>query len=330
MFGSLWKASPAEEDDGRIERYVGQLKQLIQHFPIGEKVHYYPEYLEKIDFETVILGYEVNKNPIYSRELVDGLSDDTVRFKLEESGDSVTAAEIASFSVIVPDTSELEKTLDYFSRAEIGQSGQFVKGHSITLVSAADPTPQVIDTAVLRRSIVKTGYYKDYKVVYLEPLLDTLSSKEHRKQLRMELSLQATLFPSMKTSSGVGCTVIDCSEQYLGLQLAKNLPRRDTHSLAEGKFIRVVLPIPALNKTFDLKGNICAVREQNNVVVVELQGIRKGDAFKELELVDKLDLRSSLVQSSHEMQAVASDTGATQADPGADQNSENVVKLKKC
>ena len=57
MFGSLRKALQTEEDDERVDRYIGQLKQFIRNYPIGEKVNYYPEYLEKIDFETVILGY---------------------------------------------------------------------------------------------------------------------------------------------------------------------------------------------------------------------------------------------------------------------------------
>jgi len=153
MLGSLWKASPTEEDEGRVDRYVGQLKQFIRNYPIGEKVNYYPEYLEKIDFETVILGYEVNETPVYARDLVRGLDGDMVNFNFEASDDTVTAAEIASFSVIVPDTTELEQTLDYFSRAEIGKSGQFVSGHSISLVSsAAEQGPQVIDTTVIRRS----------------------------------------------------------------------------------------------------------------------------------------------------------------------------------
>ena len=53
MFGSLWKASPAEEDDKRAGRYIDQLKQFIRSYPIGKKVNNYPEYLEKIDFESV-------------------------------------------------------------------------------------------------------------------------------------------------------------------------------------------------------------------------------------------------------------------------------------
>lgn len=330
MFGSLRKASPTQENDERIDRYIVQLKQFIRHYPIGEKVNYYPEYLEQIDFETVILGYEINNIPIYGRELVHGLDEDMVHFQFEESGDTVTAADIASFSVIIPDTSELEKTLDYFSRAEIGMSGQFVRGHSISLVSSgAAQGPQVIDTAVLRRSMVKRGYYKDYKVVYLEPLLDTLASKEHRKQLRMELSLAGTLFSPMKDSTGVTCTVIDCSEQYLGLQLSQQLPKRDTQSLAQGKSVRILLPMPTLNKTFDLKGHICAVRAENNIVVLELKGIRKGDVFKDLELVDTLDLRSSLVQNSHEVRAKANENVPKPAAPGTEEDKLYNVKLPK-
>ena len=331
MFGSLRKASQTEEDDERVDRYIGQLKQFIRNYPIGEKVNYYPEYLEKIDFETVILGYEVNETPIYGRDFVHGLDSDLPHFKFEESGDIVTAAEIAGFSVIVPDTSELEKTLDYFSRAEIGKSGQFVRGHSITLVSTAtDQGPQVIDTTVLRRSMVKRGYYKGYKVVYLEPLLDTQSSKEHRQHMRMELSLDGTLFSPMKNASGVSCTVIDCSEQYVGLQLSKELPQQDTRSLAEGKSVRVLLPIPSLNKTFDLKGKICAYRAKNNMVVVELQAIQKDNTYQDLELVDKLDLRSSLIQNSNKMRALSAEEETTRlTTPSEEGKLYNVVLTKK-
>ena len=331
MFGSLRKASQTEEDDERVDRYIGQLKQFIRTYPIGEKVNYYPEYLEKIDFETLILGYEVNETPIYGRDFVHGLDTDMVSFKTEESGEMVTAAEIASFSVIVPDTSELEKTLDYFSRAEIGKSGQFVRGHSITLVSpATEQGPQVIDTTVVRRSMVKRGYYKGYKVVYLEPQLDTLSSKEHRKHMRMELSLEGTVYSPIKNSSGITCTVIDCSEQYVGLQLSQLLPRQNIQSLTEGKSVRVLLPIPSLNKTFDLKGNICAARVKNNMVVVELQAIRKDNTYKDLELVDKLDLRSSLIQNSNEMRALSAEDVPTPVTPPAEEGKlYNVVLGKK-
>ena len=156
------------------------------------------------------------------------------------------------------------------------------------------------------------------------------SSKEHRQHMRMELSLDGTLFSAMKNSSGISCTVIDCSEQYVGLQLSKQLPQQDTRSLAEGKSIRVLLPIPSLNKTFDLKGKICAARAKHNMVVVELQAIKKDNAYKDLELVDKLDLRSSLIQNSNEMRALSAEDVATSVTPPAEEGKlYNVVLGKK-
>jgi len=88
--------------------------------------------------------------------------------------------------------------------------------------------------------------------------------------------------------------------------------------------------MPSLNKTFDLKGKICAARAENNIIVLELQGIRKGDVFKDLELVDKLDLRSSLVQYSHENRAVANDDATAPEKPGAEPGKlYNVILDKK-
>jgi len=94
------------------------------------------------------------------------------------------------------------------------------------------------------------------------------------------------------------------------------------------KSVRITLPIPSLNKSFDLKAGICAVREDTNRVVVELQGIRKDKAYADLELVDKLDLRSALVQNSHNMQSVVSDDVTPLIEEG-DHGDQKIVSLKK-
>lgn len=296
MFSSLWK-SLSGEDEERTNRYVEHLKRLVTYFPIGSKTNYYPEYLEDINFETMILGYELNEKQIYERDHVRELSDGSVEFFLDGSGETVTAADLASFALIVPDTSELEKTLDYNSKATLGKSGQFMRGNSITLVSKATGkgTP-IVDTTVLRRTLVKQGYYQDYKVVILDPRLDSLTYKEQRQKQRMKLSLACTLYTPADSHSGQCGTLIDCSEMCVSIKVPQSQP--DDATLAKGMQVRISIPIAMLDRTFELTGEIYAIRS-NSTVVLKLQRIRKVDEFEDLQLVDRLDLRASLAQCSH-------------------------------
>lgn len=298
MFSSLWKSSSAEEKE-RINRYSEQLRQLVTHYPIGEKIHYYPEYLDRVSLETMILGYEINEKQIYARDHVHLVNDDAVEFFLEGSGDTLTAADLASFALIVPDTSDLEKTLDYNSRALLGRSGQFVRGNSITLVAAASKTgTPILDTTVIRRSQVKQGYYQDYNIVTLDPRLDSLKMKDHRQENRMALSLSCTLFSPLDGEFGQGCTLLDCSESYVRIEVPQ--VQLKELELTEGMPVRLHLPMPIIDRAFDLKGEVFAIRTEGKVVL-KLKGVRKADKFEDLQLMDRLDLRACLVQCSHKM-----------------------------
>jgi len=276
-----------------MSRYAEHLNQLVTYFPIGEKINYYPEYLEDINLETMILGYEVNENPIYVRDHVRQPDDATVEFFLEDSGETLTAADLS----IVPDTSDLEKTLDYGSKAVIGKSGQFVGGNSITLVAAAtDKGTPIMDTTVLRQMLVKQGVYQDYKVVALDPTLESLTKKEHREKKRLELSLACTLFSPIDSPSGHSCKLIDCSELCVGIEMP--CTPADGSPLVQGTPAQLCIPMPSQNKSFELMGEIFAIRSED-IVVLKLQGIKKGDKFEDLQLVDRLELRASLVQCCH-------------------------------
>lgn len=277
--------------------YAEQLKQIITYFPIGGKINYYPEYLEDVDLETIILGYELNEKAIYARDHVRDLNG-VLEFFLEETAETLTAADVASFAFIVPDTSELEKTLDYNSKAVVGRSGQFVRGNSITLVSASKSNGiPILDTAVLRRTILKDGYYHNYKVVTLDPKLDSLTTRENRQQARMEFSLPCTIFTPVDSLSGQTGTLIDCSELCVGFQLSD--VSTDNKELSEGAVARLCIPMPELDRAFDLTGEIVAIRS-NGSTVVELKSIYKLGKVQDLLLVDRLDLRAALVQCRHE------------------------------
>ena len=293
MLSSLWKSwSGEDKEQGKLD--AERLTQLVKSWPIGSKTSYYPEYLADINLETMILGYEVNDIQIYDRDRVSIPDGGAAQFHLVDSDESVSAANLNSFALIVPDTSELEKTLDYNSKAVIGRSGQFVRGNSITLVSpATDKGTPIIDTSVLRRTIVRQGYYQNYKVVALDPILHTLTHKEHRQKQRIELSLSCSILIPEDSQSGTDGTLIDYSESCIGVVLSQELPNDAVPS--EGMPVRVNLPIPAMDRIVELSGEIYTVRS-NGTLVIKLLGIRKTDNFENLTLVDRLDLRAGFAQ----------------------------------
>lgn len=295
MLSSLWKGS-SREDEERLIRYEENLKQLVSYFPIGGKTHYYPEYLEDIKLQTLILGYEINGIQIYGRDQVRQLSSGALEFLLGKQGETVAATDLNNFALIVPDTSELEKTLDYDSKAAIGKSGQFMRGNSITLVSTpTDIGTPIIDTAVLRRTLVKEGNFQNYKVVVLDPKLDSLTYKERRPKKRIKLSVACTLLSPVDNPSVQSGTLMDCSELCVGIELTE--PLLENSVLAKGIPARLDVPMPLLDRTFELMGEVHAVRS-NGAVVLKLQRIKKDDQFEDLQLVDRLELRASLAQLS--------------------------------
>jgi hypothetical protein len=71
MFKTLWNSlssqkSAESRDEPAFDR--DKLKMLVDYFPIGTKLRYYPEYQREIIFDTIIIAYRVNDQFIYSRD----------------------------------------------------------------------------------------------------------------------------------------------------------------------------------------------------------------------------------------------------------------------
>lgn len=306
MLNSLLKGFSGENDEQATsgtrgaDSYTERLRKITDLFPIGAKVNYFPEFLEDILLETIVLGYEVNNRPVYSRDHVSE-GENGLEFYLQSTGDTIEAMDIGSFTFIIPDTSSTTR-LDYDSIAKIGRGGQFMRGNDISLVgTGAQGGVPILDTTVNRKSKIREGVYQNYEVVILDPKFDSLSTKENRHQSRLHMSLPCTLFTAQDEQSKHQCTMIDCSELCVGIALPE--PAENHEALTQGTLVNLNLPLPAQDKTFDLTGEILAVRP-NHTLLVELQGIMKQSTTEPLQLVDRLDLRAALVHSNSDQRKV--------------------------
>lgn len=300
MLSSLLKSFSGDDEEHKklatqVNLYADRLKKITDLYPIGAKVNYYPEFLTDIVFETIILGYEINNRPVYSRDHVRERNQG-LEFFIESTSATVPAIDVGSFTFIVPDTSDTTKKLDYDSIAKIGRGGQFMRGNDISLVgSGTNEGIPILDTTVVRKTRVREGYYQNYEVVILDPKFDSLTTKENRQQSRLQFSLPCTLNSAAGNGSVLNCTMIDCSELCIGIQV--NDPSNESAIFTEGSTVELSIPIPMLDRSFELIGEVLAVRP-NQKLVIELQEINKQGAFEELELVDRLDLRAALLHSS--------------------------------
>ena len=60
---------------------------VIEFFPIGKKLRYYPEFNKDIVLDTLVIGYGVNHHFIYSMDSIETDPDGTpVSFHAEDTG----------------------------------------------------------------------------------------------------------------------------------------------------------------------------------------------------------------------------------------------------
>ena len=70
-FGSASSANEASAHNSPAAFQLARIRTLIEFFPIGKKLRYYPEFKQDIVFDTLILAYCVNGHYVYSSDSID-------------------------------------------------------------------------------------------------------------------------------------------------------------------------------------------------------------------------------------------------------------------
>lgn len=268
------------------------LKELIEFFPIGRKLLYYPEFKKKILLDTVILAYCVNGRYLYS---VDAIQRDDqgspAFFCTGEDGEVIAISDAELFQLVVPDTSDLELQLDYESRALIGRGRQFVKGNDISLVSSVSGRGSAtVDTQVATRLLLKDGPYEQTKLVLLTPELGSLVVTDQRKNPRTKVSV-----PIMLSVQGgllsVPCTIVDISNGALCVRLQNT--QISTHKIAKGSTVVFTINFAGAEPEYSIKGTV--IRNLPDVRVIQLDGIFKDGRTVPFSPMDHLALKAGLL-----------------------------------
>ncbi|MBI4987349.1 MAG: hypothetical protein HZC23_00890 [Rhodocyclales bacterium] len=294
MFKLLWNnPSPPKGREEAADMVLDgdRMKMLGEHFPIGKKVRYFPEYQRDIVFHTIIIAWRVNDHYIYSREAIrrdeDGLPES---FLVGERKTRLALDKVRRLQLMVPDTTDMERTLDYIRRANLGRNGQFVRGNAITLIAdtCRNGIPSV-DTQVDSRLRMKDGPYTDNQMILLRPDLDTLKIADQRQKARVQSRVPVNLYLK-EDAPPVGCILGDFSDVSLRLKAA---PGQAMPPLKVNDKVVVVINLGDAASTYRIKGSV--FRAAADACVIKLKQLYKDGDFSAIKTMDVLEIKTGLL-----------------------------------
>lgn len=294
MFKLLWNnphPPKGREEVADMALDGDRMKMLGEHFPIGKKIRYFPEFQRDIVFHTIIIAWRVNDHYVYSREAIQTDGDGTpLAFLVGEKKTRLALDKVRRLQLMVPDTTDMERSLDYIRRATLGRNGQFVRGNAITLI--ADTCKRGIpsvDTQVDSRLRMKDGPYADNQMILLRPDLDTLQIADQRQKARVQSHVPVNLYLK-EDAPPAACILGDFSDVSLRLKAA---PGQAMPALKVNDKVVVVINLGDAASTYRIKGSV--FRAAADACVIKLKQLYKDGDFSPIKTMDVLEIKTGLL-----------------------------------
>lgn len=277
---------------GPIE--VAKFTEFLRYFPPGEKVRYYPEYLKEATMDTIVLGYGVNNQYIYSpidiRHQPDG-ERDVIRLNVD--GHEVLVREINHFCFLIPCNRNDQNRLDVESKAKLGSHGPFRINNIISLIACSSGgTLSYVDTLVRKVVSLTSGIYAGHEVVVLDVIPDSLVLNDQRQHYRLHTWIPATL--TVDDRDVCQCTLKDLSEESVRLEFENTSEELAMLTGSQHLTLMVNFGTESQPREYVLDGVM--YRKTDTSLVVKLQGIHKDNTVMPIDLVDVLDIKANLLQ----------------------------------
>lgn len=284
-------AEPAEKPPVRsIE--PDHLKTLIEFFPIGKKLRYYPEFKKEIVFDTLMVAYAVNGEFVYSSESVERDANGyPLAFRTGEDGMRTPVSQLRLFQIVVPDTSDLERQLDYHRRAELGRGKQFNKGNYISLISNSGARGMAtVDTEVAKPLLLNSGPYAHTRMILLTPEFSSLNVSDQRRKPRTNTCAPVVLCLPGGGLSGP-CVIADISDDAVRVRVRdREVP---LPPMAAGAEVTLDVDLGDAGRRYLLAGRV--LRRASDACVIHLEGLFEGGRFKKFGPLDLLEIKAGLL-----------------------------------
>ncbi|MEW6429302.1 MAG: PilZ domain-containing protein [Thermodesulfobacteriota bacterium] len=300
-------ASPtlSSEESANIGLSLKAMAQVMEHFPIGTRLQYYPEYQKETKIDTIIVAYVVNDFVVYSnRDIQFAETGPEARtMRITQKGNDLPLDRVFSFDVLIPHIER--KEIDYARSRENNaaevvvptekNANDFKRGNSITLFCRNARAKGIlqVDTEVKKSVVFNSGLYAKRKLVLLTPALESFECVDLRRFNRINTEIPAEIYLESKRTKGE-CLLQDFSERFVRVEIAK-AHRTLHHSLEEGS--SVALRISAsLNgdQEMVLRGTVYRKRKEN--VVISLQNLLKQGRFQAIDELDELFIKAAMLE----------------------------------
>lgn len=297
MFGFLTKQTGSkgnEMQEVRRRLDYERIVEIMECFPIGGKVRYYPDFRKDIVMDSLIIAYGINNYLVYTQNdiHIERKENAPPHILLDDNWKDVSVDELYSFCFVIPDVGISDKNLDYISKAALKNGGWFQRGEQFTLMSlfTHKGVPHV-DARIRKNVLLKEGYYANHSVVVMEVLPDTLSHVDQRQHYRIKTNVPVVLYLS-ENGEPYECLLVDFTESSLKLRV--DMHEKLFHHLERRRNVIVAVDLPAQMRSFILKGKVLRLDEEH--VVLSLKSRLVNKQFEDIDLLGAIDLKACLLQ----------------------------------
>lgn len=282
----LTPAQPEPSTAGHPPIAAQTLMDIASCFPIGGKMGYYHGSQQSGMSEITVIAYSLNDHLIYTQK---GLHADT------HGGSSIdprashwlehAVGEVRQVCLLVP---HMAHTIPSIAREP------FKSGARLTLVSmyTLGCIPQV-ECVVLGQIEMTEGHYRDQTMAVLELDAGTFRRLDRRQQARIRTRIPAFVKTAERAVGQEGM-LLDFTDLELKVQLVKG-------AKPFAPFDQLIVTIDLSEvagrgqpQQFTFMGKV--VRRDREYLVLELVSQLKQNGFCEIELMDRIDLKASLLQ----------------------------------
>ncbi len=266
---------------------------LVNHFPIGAPVDYYPEYRQEITLDSLVVAYVINRDIVYSATDVKcGAKSGSL--VLSDQGIIRTYEKVNRFMIVVPDLGSNRTKLDYIRREELSRIGGLSIGNSITLVGRQDNGQiPVLETVVKKRTRFKDGHYDNQIMALLDVNAESLTLTDQRTHLRLKANVPASVQISKRGEYKIfNCILADFADHSLRIVLGEDFPE-DALPRIGGDLV-VMFNLPGRSEQVALMGEL--YRKSAEEAVVMLKGLVRHGQLAELGAIEILGIKASLLQ----------------------------------
>lgn len=269
-----------------------RLKVLLEFFPIGKKLRYCPEFKQEIVFDTLLVGYCMNGRFAYSGDSIRRDAAGTPTAFRSQDGDSwLPIDKLELFQLLVPDTTDLEMTLDYPRRALLGRGRQFATGNCISLTANAGTKGlSSLDTEVAKQIVLADGPYAQTKMILLTPAWTTLTVTDQRRKARAKTCAPVILSVAGTRLAGP-CTIVDMSDEAMRIRVRDRQTKRPVTS--PGASVTLDIDLGDDEHRYSIKGAV--FRRSMETCVIRLQGLLKDGKLTRFDPLTLLGLKAALL-----------------------------------